>query len=499
MQIEASNYPVAVIGAGTMGEGIAQIAASAGHPVLLYDVSQQQSQNALENIAKRLERSLKKGKITAEKRKQILENLSPRETLGELSQAKLVIEAIIEDLAIKQAVFCELESLLAEDVILATNTSSFDLNKIGSVLKRPQHFVGMHFFNPAPVMALVEIVRSQDTDSDVADTVFKLSEQWAKSPVHVRSSPGFIVNRVARPFYSEALEIVKENGTDAATCDAIMRDCGGFRMGPFELMDLIGLDVNYTVTCQIWESYQRHQRFAPSELQKELVDSGRLGRKSGKGFYEYGENVENAAVENAQQASAPDSILLEGPERLPESLRKLFEGGSVSVQNNSGNGYVRLPGGAIVVPSNGKSSTERSTEIEQTVISVDLCLDYESSSRIVLAPALECSDKDLQQAVGLFQSLGKQVSVIKDIAGMVLTRTVAMLANEASLLVQEEVADSAGVNLAMRKGVNYPQGPLEWAEQWGWDSVVETIDNLRQVNAERYQTSEWLRQKVKLI
>ena len=498
MQIEANNYPVAVLGAGTMGEGIAQIAASAGHPVMLYDVSQQQLETALENIAKRLARSVKKEKITAAKRELILGNLIPQKTLGDLSQAKLVIEAIIEDLVIKQTVFCELESLLAEDVILATNTSSFDLNKMGSVLKRPQHFVGMHFFNPAPIMALVEIVRSQHTDSAVADTVFKLSEQWGKSPVHVRSSPGFIVNRVARPFYSEALEILKENGTDAASCDAIMRDCGGFRMGPFELMDLIGLDVNYVVTCQIWESYQRHPRFAPSELQKKLVDSERLGIKSGKGFFEYGEQIENATAKNSQPTSAPDSIILAGPEHLPESLRKLLESGSVSVENYAGNGYIRLPEGAIVVPANGKRSTERSAEIGQSVISLDLCLDYERSTRIVLAPSLECSEQDLQQAVGLFQSLGKQVSVIKDIAGMVLTRTVAMLANEASLLVQEEVADVAAVNLAMRKGVNYPLGPLEWAEQWGWDSVVETLDNLQQVNAERYQTSEWLRQKIKL-
>ena len=466
MQIELNNYPVAVLGAGTMGEGIAQTAASAGHPVMLYDVSQQQLETAFENIAKRLERSVKKGKITAEKRDQILKKLSPRKTLGELDQAKLVIEAIIEDIAIKQEVFCKLELLLADDVILATNTSSIDLNKMSSVLKRPQHLVGMHFFNPAPIMALVEIVRSKDTASAVADTVSTLAEKWGKSPVNVRSSPGFIVNRVARPFYSEALEVLKEGGTDAAGCDTIMRDCGFFRMGPFELMDLIGLDVNYAVTCQIWESYQRHPRFAPSELQKELVDSGHLGRKSGKGFFEYGENTENAVVQNALQTSAPDSFIIEGPEHLPDSLRKLLEGSYVTAENTSGNGYIRLPEGGVIVPSNGKSSTDRSVEIGQT---------------------------------GLFQSLGKQVSVIKDIAGMVLTRTVAMLANEASLLVQEEVADAAGVNLAMRKGVNYPVGPLEWGEQWGWNSVVETLDNLRKLNPERYQTSEWLRQKTKLI
>ena len=498
MQIEANNYLVAVLGAGTMGEGIAQTVASSGHPVMLYDVSQQQLQIAIENIAKRLERSVKKEKITTEKRDQILENISPQKTLGELAKAKLVIEAIIEDLTIKQTVLCEVESLVAEDVILATNTSSFDLNKMGNVLKRPQHLVGMHFFNPAPVMALVEIVSSKHTAPLVADTVFKLSEQWGKSPVHVRSSPGFIVNRVARPFYGEALEIIKKNGIYAADCDAIMRDCGGFRMGPFELMDLIGLDVNYAVTSQIWESYHRHPRFAPSVLQKELVDSGQLGRKSGKGFFEYGENEVNSSAKNAKPTPAPDSVILEGQGKLPKSLQKLLKGGSVPVQNNSGDGNIRFSEGTIVVPSNGKSSTERSSEIGQSVISIDLCLDFEYSSRIVLAPAQECPEKDLQQAVGLFQSLGKKVSVIKDIAGMVVTRTVAMLANESSLLVEEEVADVAGVDLAMRKGVNYPLGPLEWAEQWGWHSVVETLENLAQLNAERYKTSEWLRTRANI-
>ncbi|MDP6309126.1 MAG: 3-hydroxyacyl-CoA dehydrogenase family protein, partial [SAR324 cluster bacterium] len=253
------------------------------------------------------------------------------------------------------------------------------------------------------------------------------------------------------------------------------------------------------VTCQIWESYQRHPRFAPSELQKELVDSGHLGRKSGKGFFEYGENAENTVVQNALQTSAPDSFIIEGPEHLPDSLRKLLEGSSVTAENTSGNGYIRLPEGGVIVPSNGKSSTERSIEIGQTVISLDLCLDFEQTPRIVLAPSFECPEIVFLQAVGLFQSLGKEVSVIKDNAGMVLTRTIAMLVNEASLLVQEKVADAAGVNLAMRKGVNYPQGPLEWAEQWGWGSVVETLENLRQVNAERYQVSDWLRQKTILI
>jgi len=498
MQIESKYFPVAVLGAGTMGEGIAQIAATSGHPVMLYDLSQEQTLGAIENIAKRLERSVNKEKITDEKRNQILANISPVQALRELTRAKLAIEAIIEDLGIKQDVFSQLESLMEADTILATNTSSIDLNKMCSKLKHPERLVGMHFFNPAPIMALVEIVRSTETDSEVADLVFSLAEEWGKSPVHVRSSPGFIVNRAARPFYSEALVTLKEGVTNAATYDAIMRDCGGFRMGPFELMDLIGLDVNYAVTCQIWESYQKHPRFAPSILQKEMVDSGRLGRKSGWGFFEYEKGVETPAPDNELQSSAPEKIVMEGPEKLPESLRKLIEDGSAKTESTSGNGIIRLPTGVILVNSNGKSSTKISKELEETVVLIDLCLDFEKSSRIALAPTSDCPEKSLQEAVGLFQSLGKEVSLLKDIPGMVMTRTVAMLANEASMIVQEEVSDVAGVNLAMRKGANFPQGTLEWAEKWGFSSVVETLENLLEVYGERYQTSHWLQQKAKL-
>jgi len=203
------------------------------------------------------------------------------------------------------------------------------------------------------------------------------------------------------------------------------------------------------------------------------------------------------APKNAPESPAPASLIIEGPEKLPQSLLKLIEGGTLKTKSISGNGIIRLPAGAAVMISNGKSSTERSLDLGENVISLDLCLDYFQSPRIALAPASQCSANALQEAVGLFQPLGKLVSVLKDIPGMVLTRTVAMLSNEASLLVQEEVSDAAGVNLAMRKGLNYPQGPLEWAEQWGLFSVLETLDNLRKFYGERYQVSFWLQQKAK--
>jgi len=495
MEIKAEDYTVAVMGAGTMGRGIAQVAASAGHPVMLYDVAEKHTQAAIEFIGQRLEVSFQKGKITENSKVQVLKNIKPVHALDELFKAHLIVEAVIEDLEIKQELFCGLESVLEAESILSTNTSSLDLNKIVTNLKRPERFVGMHFFNPVPVMALVEIIHTAETDPRITEFVSQLVKKWGKTPVHVRNSPGFIVNRAARPFYGEALGILTDGATDAATCDAIFRDCGGFRMGPFELMDLIGLDVNFEVTTQVWESFDRHPRFEPSRIQQNLVDSGKLGRKSGQGFYDYSTGTETPDTENLPECQPPDSIIIEGTEQLPESLVRLLKTGTASIKSTLGSGKIRLPEGGIVVLSNGKSSEERSLENGDSVISLDLCLDYNHSPRVALAADSNCPENVLNKAAGLFQSFDKQVSLIKDIPGMVLTRTVAMLVNEASMLVEEEVADTADINMAMKKGVNYPLGSLEWGELWGYNGVVETLENLFSEYGERYRVSSWLQQK----
>jgi len=497
MEIEAENYTVAVMGAGTMGRGIAQVAASAGHPVMLYDIAEKHTQAAIEFIGQRLEISFRKGKITENSKEQVLKNIKPVHSLEELFQSKLIIEAVVEDLKIKQELFCMLESILDSGTILSTNTSSLDLNKIGTNLKCPERFVGMHFFNPVPLMSLVEIIHTTETERSVTEFVSRLVKKWGKTPVHVRDSPGFIVNRAARPFYGEALRIFSDGATDVATCDAIFRDCGGFRMGPFELMDLIGLDVNFEVTTQVWESFDRHPRFEPSRIQQNLVDSGKLGRKSGQGFYDYSSGIEIPNPENLPEYKPPDSIIIEGAEQLPESLVRLLKTGTASIKSILGSGKIRFPEGGIVVLSNGKSSEERSQENGDSVISLDLCLDYQHSPRVVLASNSNCQENVLNKAAGLFQSFGKKVSLIKDIPGMVLIRTVAMLVNEAAMLVEEEIADSADINMAMKKGGNYPIGSLEWGDLWRYENVVVTLENLFSEYGERYRVSSWLQQKEK--
>jgi len=498
MGIKTGNYPLAVVGAGTMGRGIAQVAASAGHPVMLYDVAEKNTLDAIELIRQRIEDSFQKGKITENIKVQVIKNIKPVHELDELFKSKLIVEAVIEDLEIKQDLLCRLESFLGAEAILSTNTSSLDLKKIGKKLKRPERFVGIHFFNPVPVMELVEIIHTDETDPSITKFVSKLVKEWGKIPVHVLNSPGFIVNRAARPFYGEALRIFSDGTTDVATCDAIFRDCGRFRMGPFELMDLIGLDVNFEVTTQVWKSFDRHPRFEPSRIQQDLVDSGFLGRKSGQGFYDYSVSRKIPSPENMPYCDPPDSIIIEGSEKLPESLVEMLKKGTVSIKSTSGSGKIRFPSGGILVLSNGKSSEERSLENGDSVVSIDLCLNYQHSPRIVLVADPNCPGVVLKKAAGLFQSFGKQVSVIKDIPGMVLTRTVAMLVNEASMLLEEEVADSGDINMALKKGVNYPIGSLEWGELWGYKSVVETLENLFHEYGERYRVSSWLKQRGKI-
>ena len=279
-----NNSVIGVIGAGTMGAGIAQVAAKAGHPVLLFDAMEGAAQKGLDGIAKGLGRLVEKGKMTQDDVDALTGRIQIADSLQALAPAGLVIEAIVERLDIKQQVFGDLEDICGEDVIIATNTSSISVTAIGSKLKRPQNLVGMHFFNPAPIMKLVEVISGLDTDPAIADEIFELSAAWGKKPVMAKSTPGFIVNRVARPFYAEGFRVYQEGGADIATIDALLKECGGFRMGPFELTDLIGHDVNYAVTCSVFDAYYQDQRFLPSLVQLELVNAGHFGRKSGKGF-----------------------------------------------------------------------------------------------------------------------------------------------------------------------------------------------------------------------
>lgn len=276
---------IAVIGAGTMGQGIAQVCAVGGFKVLLYDVQPELIQNGINAIRKNLDVALEKGKITAGQKAAAFDNIQAVSDFRNL-QVELVVEAVIEKLEVKQMLFVELEKINSKDCILATNTSSIPITQIASALRHPGRLAGWHFFNPAPVMKLVEVVQGATTDSAVAGKLMALSTFLGKTPVAVKDSPGFIVNRVARHFYVESLKLVEDGVADITTVDKLMRSAG-FRMGPFELMDLIGVDTNFSVTTSIYNAFHQEPKFRPSRIQQQKVDAGHWGRKSGKGFYGY--------------------------------------------------------------------------------------------------------------------------------------------------------------------------------------------------------------------
>lgn len=279
---------VGIIGSGTMGSGIAQVAATAGCKVKIFDMNAEALMKAEEGLEKILERLIEKERIDSEEKKRIQDNITYVSALEMLANSDLTIEAIIENLEIKQQLFKDIEALVSKECIIASNTSSLSIASIASALKTPERCIGIHFFNPAPLMRLVEVIPAVQTSNEILETTIATIKDWGKTVAVAKDTPGFIVNRVARPFYGEALRILEEGIADVSTIDHAMKSLGGFRMGPFELMDFIGNDVNYTVTETVFNAFYNDPRYKPAFTQKRLSEAGYLGRKSGKGYYEYG-------------------------------------------------------------------------------------------------------------------------------------------------------------------------------------------------------------------
>jgi 3-hydroxybutyryl-CoA dehydrogenase len=284
-------FKVGVIGSGAMGSGIAQVAALAGHEVHVYDANPVAAQSASNNMQISLKKLVEKGKCTEEKYNLVSQNIIFQSSIEKLNTCDLIIEAIVENIGVKQEVFSALESIVSDKCILASNTSSLSITSIASICKNPERFIGIHFFNPANIMPLVEIIPALQTDSSVTETAIALIQSWGKTVVVCKDTPGFIVNRVARSYYGEAIRMYEEGIADVATIDWAMKKFGGFKMGPFELMDFIGHDVNYKVTETVWEQLFYDPRFKPSLTQKRLYEAKRFGKKSGMGFYDYREGA----------------------------------------------------------------------------------------------------------------------------------------------------------------------------------------------------------------
>jgi len=498
------NRPVAVIGAGLMGVGIVQVALLAGHPVRLFDVREGAAAAAAEQLAATLARLADKGKLTPEDVAAARARLSIAASLDELRDAALVIEAIVENLAVKQALMRDLEAIVSPECVLASNTSSLSITAVARGLRAPGRVVGMHFFNPVPLMRLVEVVSGLATEPAVADAIHMLAQDWGKTAVHTRSTPGFIVNRIARPFYAETLALLQEQAATPAALDACVRGAG-FRMGPCELMDLIGHDTNFAVTQSVYEANFFDKRFQPSLVQREMVDGGLLGRKSGRGFYRYPEAGAGAAEAEPEAAPLPAvALVLHGTGAIADLLAARLAGAGLGFKREVGHpdaqACLQIDDGRLML-TDGRCAAERAAALGIADLALfDWPVGPAAASATTPVAALawtaapQAGSEFTTRAAEVLRALGWLPQRLADVPGLVVARTIAMLVNEASDAVEQGVCDAAGADAAMTLGVNYPAGPFAWLSNWGAGPVTRLLDALDAFyRGERYRVSPPLR------
>lgn len=494
---------VGVVGAGTMGIGICEVAAAHGQTVKLFDVNVDFAQQSVEKMATRLDKRVAKGKISAQDKTDLLDRITVVDSLDAFADVDLVVEAIIENIEIKQQLFQQLEEICSSKTFLSSNTSSISITAIAAGMKQPERLFGLHFFNPAPVMKLVEVISGLLTDPAHLQTGKALCEFWGKVPVIANSSPGFIVNRVARSFYGEPLKMMQEQLADAKTMDAVMTQSAGFRMGPFALMDLIGIDINYSVSQSVYGAMYNDPRFRPSLIQAEMVAAGTLGRKSGRGFYPYGDDQTTTSVEYEPVADAPQAITLPVDLGVLEGLFSGMDETDINVLPGEdiqvGNCMVLLTEGAKAADVQQYFAGHEDSGGGLSVALVDWSFDYSNASAVNVTFSGGVSDSDRSAVVGLFQALGKDVLTCPDQPGMVAMRTMVMLINEAADAVFNGVCSSEDVDLAMRYGVNYPKGLLAFADEMGWAWVDGALSNLqRWFGDDRYRRSPYIQNQLQV-
>ncbi len=494
MTAKLEQCQVLVAGAGIMGSGIAQVAALAGHSVLLFDNRKEAAVSARAELAKRFDKLVGKGKISAANAAQTLARIEPVERLDAAARCALVIEAIVEDIDVKRQLMQDFETVVSADCILASNTSSISISALANGLQHPKRLVGMHFFNPAAIMKLVEVVSGIHTDCRVAEAVFKLAEAWGKVAVHARSTPGFIVNRIARPFYAESLALLQEQATTVATLDACMRGAG-FRMGPCELMDLIGQDTNLAVTRSVYEANFYDKRYQPSTLQQALVDAGMLGIKTGQGFYQYPRPDGEAEADLGVRKSPPSSanLQLHGSSALVERWMQRLDQQAVAYKSLPDSDWNGLQVGAAQLrETDGRPASQLGDEIAV----FDRVIDGSMGAALAWSHSSRASREWIEQVAKWLKFCGISARCIADTPGLIVARTLAMLINEAADAVQQGVCTEADADRAMKLGVNYPAGPFEWLAGWNPQAVIELLDRLDEYyRGERYRVSPWLHQR----
>lgn len=479
-----------------MGQGIAQIAAQAGLQVLLFDNRLQAADHARQVIRQQWQKLADKGRITSDQAGQWLERLVTVETLEGFKGCELVVEAIVEQLDAKRDLFLQLETIVAADAILASNTSSLSITALAAPLSRPERFAGFHFFNPVPLMKVVEVVGGLKTAPATCERLSDLARRMGHAPVAAQDTPGFIVNHAGRGFGTEALRIVGEGVADFATVDRILRDQVGFRLGPFELMDLTALDVSHPVMESIYRQYYEEPRFRPSVITAQRLAGGMLGRKTGEGFYRYADGIAQVPGEQPvpQVAEIPPVWVSPRASRRAE-LYQLLKDLGARIETGASPSAAAI---TLVAPLGFDVTTVAVVERldPARTIGIDMLIDDAATKRRVLAtnPATRRDIRDAAHA--LFARDGKAVSVIRDSGGFVTQRVVATIVNIASDICQQGICTPKDLETAVTLGLGYPLGPLAMGDRWGPTNILEVLFNMQTVYGDtRYRPSPWLRRR----
>ena len=489
---------IGVIGSGAMGRGIAQLFASAGVEVRLHDSRAEAIDEALAYNRDALQRLAAKGRLTPEALNETLGRLSAAPRLADLADCDLLIEAIVENLEAKQSLFRQLEELVAVDAVLATNTSSLSVTRIASACRHPQRVAGFHFFNPVPLMKIVEVIRGERTAPQVIERLAALAEQAGHFPARTPDSPGFLVNHAGRAYGTEALRILAEGVASPAQIDRILRDSLGFRMGPFELIDLIGLDVTQAVMDSVYQQFYQDPRYTPSYLVAPRLAGGLLGRKSGEGFYRYVDGQPQVEAE-----ATPAKVAIERPFWLDShdaAVRQQVAAVLAAAGAELEEGAEPSPRAICLVTPIGEDGSSLIARRQLPVarsLALETLAGFDRRRVLMRQPGLEASV--LAQAR---QALGADcvpVEVINDSPGFVAQRVLACIVNLGCEIAQRRIASPAVLDRAVQLALGYPHGPLGFGEHFGAARIAQILQGLHaQYQEPRYRISPWLRRRVQL-
>lgn len=493
---DEANLTIGVLGTGAMGRGIIQVAAVGGLQVIAYDAKPGAAEEAKAFVEKMLKRSVEKGRMSSEETTAAVARINVGSALSDLAPCDVVVEAVSEKLDLKQQLFSDIEEVVRDDTILASNTSSLSITAIAAATKRPERVAGFHFFNPVPLMKLVEVIGGLRTSPPVISALVKLGRRMGREPVECSDTPGFLVNHIGRGFMPEALRIVDEGIASPADIDKILCEGAEFRMGPFALLDLVGVDVAHPVMESIYNQFYQEPMYKPFTQMRQRLNGGILGRKSGKGFYEYEQGKRVEVPDTPVAAEMPPCVWVDNHD--PESasiLRAILKQQSVTLEEGDRPSQDAL---CLVTPIGEDATTSaltRDLDPSRTV-AVDTLLGFEG--RRTLMPTPLTSQRYCDAARSL---LGTDVpaTLIKDAPGFVTQRVVAMIVNVGCAIAQRGIAAPEDIDLGARLGLNYPQGPLELGDKVGPARILHILEQLEQFYGEpRYRPSPWLKHRARL-